>query len=75
MFPPGSGTASSGALPTVWSDRAGFEASAAAMTAAASKLADLAAAGDAAGANAQWDALKAACNDCHTKYRKPDEKH
>ncbi|MBX9885402.1 MAG: cytochrome c [Novosphingobium sp.] len=74
MFPAGSNGAASNALPTVWSDRAGFEAAAANLTAAASKLADLAKAGDGPGATAQWEVLKGACNDCHNKYRKPDEK-
>ena len=74
MFPPGSQSAASGALPNVWSDRAGFESAAADMSAAAAKLADLAKAGDAPGVAAQWEVLKGACGNCHTKYRKPDAK-
>ena len=73
MFPPGS--AGGDAMPNIWTDRAGFEAAAAKMSTAAAKLADLAKAGDAPGAAAQWDVLKGACGECHTKYRKPDEKH
>jgi cytochrome c556 len=75
MFPPGSDGATSNALPTVWSDRAGFEAAAATMSAAAAKLAELSKAGDAPGVAAQWDVLKGSCSDCHTKYRKAEEKH
>lgn len=75
MFPPGSTIPTSAALPTVWSDRAGFEAAAADMSEAAAKLADLSKAGDAEGAKAQWDVLKGKCEACHTKYRKAEEKH
>lgn len=75
MFPPGSVTPESEALPNIWSDRAGFEAAAADMSAAAAKLADLAKAGDTAALPPQWDALKASCAACHDKYRKPEEKH
>lgn len=75
MFPPGSDLPNSGALPNVWTDRAGFEAAAANMSAAAAKLADLAKAGDAPGVAAQWDVLKGSCGACHEKFRKPEEKH
>lgn len=75
MFPSGTAAPDSKALPTVWSDRAGFEAAAANMAAAAAKLAELAKAGDKPGFEAQYAVLGKACNDCHTKYRKPDEKH
>jgi len=74
MFPPGSDTPTSEALPTVWSDRAGFEAAAASMTDAAGKLAMLAKAGDTAGFTAQYAELGKSCNACHEKYRKPEAK-
>ena len=69
MFPAGSNGAPSGAAPTVWSDRAGFEAKAAAYAAAADKLADLAKAGDTAGFIAQLDVVNGACGACHSGYR------
>lgn len=73
MFPAGSDGAPSNALPTVWSDRAGFEAKAADYAAAAAKLADLAKAGDKAGFAAQLGEVGKACGACHDGYRKPDE--
>lgn len=75
MFPPGSTTPESEALPTVWSDRAGFEAAAANMATAAGKLAELAKAGDTAGFATQYGELGKTCGACHDKYRKPEEKH
>ncbi|MEI9926510.1 MAG: cytochrome c [Sphingomonas sp.] len=72
MFPLGSGGAPSGALAAVWTDRAGFEAKAAAYAAAAARLADLAKVGDAAGFAAQWGEVRAACGACHETYKKPD---
>lgn len=71
MFPFDSGVAPSEALPTVWSDRAGFEARAADYAAAASKLADLAKAGDKPGFAAQFAVLGGTCKACHDTYRKP----
>jgi cytochrome c556 len=70
MFPAGS--EGGDALPTVWSDRAGFEARAAAYAAAAGRLADAAKAGDAAGFAAAWSEVRTACGACHDSYKKPD---
>ena len=75
MFPPGSTTPASEALPTIWTDRPGFEAAAATMAAAATKLTDLAKAGDTPGFAAQYAELGKTCGACHEKYRKPQEKH
>ncbi|OYY89297.1 MAG: hypothetical protein B7Y45_12445 [Sphingomonas sp. 28-66-16] len=74
MFPPGTDTPESDALPTVWSDRAGFETAAANMSAAARTLADLGKAGDTAGFATQFGALGKTCGACHKDYRKPEEK-
>lgn len=74
MFPAGSSSAASGALPLVWSDRAGFEARAADYAAAAAKLADLAKAGDKPGFAAQFGEVGKACKACHDTYRKPEER-
>ncbi|MBY0520225.1 MAG: cytochrome c [Sphingomonas sp.] len=74
MFPPASTTPASEALPTVWSDRPGFEAAAANMAAAATKLTELAKAGDTAGFAAQFGEVGKTCGACHTKYRKAEEK-
>ncbi|MBN8812908.1 MULTISPECIES: cytochrome c [unclassified Sphingomonas] len=75
MFPAGSGAAPSEAQPAVWSDRAGFEARAADYAAAATKLAELAKAGDKAGFAAQFGEVGKACKACHDAYRKPDDHH
>jgi cytochrome c556 len=71
MFPAGSSAANSDALPTIWSDRAGFEAKAADYAAAAAKLADLAKAGDKPGFAAQFAVVGGTCKACHDTYRKP----
>ena len=72
MFPAGTDIAPSNALPTVWSDRAGFEAKAADYAAAAAKLAELAKAGDKAGFAAQYAAVGKTCGACHSGFRKAD---
>ncbi|NYT40934.1 cytochrome c [Sphingomonas sp. R-74633] len=71
MFPAGSTAANSEALPVIWSDRAGFEAKAADYAAAATKLADLAKAGDKPGFAAQFAVVGGTCKACHDTYRKP----
>lgn len=74
MFPPGSDSADSDAMPNVWTDRAGFEAAAAAMSTTARALADAGKAGDTTGFAAKFAELGKACGDCHTRYRKPAPK-
>ena len=74
MFPPEAPSPSSKALPTVWSDRAGFEARAADMATAAAQLATLAKAGDGSALNAQWEVLKGSCSACHDKYRAEEKR-
>jgi cytochrome c556 len=73
LFPAGSDGGTTKALPTVWSDRAGFEAAAARLAAEAGKLADLAKAGDQPGFAAQWGVVRGACSACHDKYRVADK--
>lgn len=74
MFPPGSDSPDSDAMPNVWTDRAGFESAAAAMSTAARALADSGKAGDTVGFAAKYAELGKACGDCHTRYRKPEPK-
>lgn len=57
------------ALPEIWSDRAAFEKNAAAMGAAATKLAVSAKAGDVDAAAADAKALGGQCGTCHKAYR------
>ncbi|MET0309048.1 MAG: cytochrome c [Sphingomonas sp.] len=73
MFPAGSDIAPSNAMPAVWTDRAGFEAKAAAYAAAATKLAELAKAGDKAGFAAQYGEVGKTCGACHSSFRKQEE--
>ncbi len=70
QFPAGSDTgAPNKAAPTIWSDRAGFDKSAASFTEATVKLTELAKAGDTDGFAAQFKATADACGACHKDYR------
>jgi cytochrome c556 len=69
-FPPGTEQGNNTkALPTVWSDRAGFERAAATLVEAADKLSQLAKAEDTAGFTAQVKTVGEACTGCHGKFR------
>ena len=70
MFPEGSNVAPTEAQPAVWSDPAGFAAKAAAYQAAATRMADAAAAGDKAGVAAAFAEVRASCSDCHSTFKK-----
>ena len=69
LFPMGSDTGATKAKPEIWTDMAGFEKAAAALGAAATKLAELAKAGDAEGVEAQIKLVGGACGACHNSYR------
>ncbi|RZJ04795.1 MAG: cytochrome c [Brevundimonas sp.] len=72
LFPAGSGAESgvrTKAKAEIWSDRAGFEAKAAAYAAAADRLAELSRGEDAAAFAAQWTEVRASCQSCHDVYR------
>jgi cytochrome c556 len=73
LFPAGSDGGTTKALPTVWSDRAGFEKAAGTLATEAGKLSDLAKAGDQAGFATQWGMVRGACSACHDKYRVADK--
>lgn len=72
-FPAGSDSGAAGvvtnARPEIWSDRAGFETKAAEYTAAADRLAELAAGDDAAAFAAQLAVVRASCQSCHDGYK------
>jgi cytochrome c556 len=72
LFPAGTNLPSSKALPTVWSDRAGFEARAAAYATAAQALAEAAQSGDRAVFLTRWGELRTTCGACHDEYRASD---
>jgi cytochrome c556 len=72
LFPAGTDLPSSKALPEVWSDRAGFEARAAAYAEAATRLAEAAQSGDRDAFLARWTEARATCSACHDTYRRSD---
>ncbi len=69
LFPEGTNLESSRALPTVWTDREGFEARAEAYRQAALKLAETAETGDKEASNAAFMAMAGTCHACHQSYR------
>lgn len=70
LFPVGSETGhDTHALPTIWSDREGFDKAAANFTAAATKLTQVAETGDKAAFADQWKATGGTCGACHRTYR------
>lgn len=71
LFPPGSDAGNTGALPAVWSDRAGFERAEAEFETQIRMLQAAAAAGDRAGVQAAVRATGAACQACHDRFRRP----
>jgi len=69
MFPKGSGTHPSEALPKVWQDWTGFEAAARRMGTAAAKLAAAAPASDRKDLMIDFVGMARTCGACHTQYR------
>jgi cytochrome c556 len=69
MFPAGSDKGETKALPTVWSDSAGFQAASKAADAAYDKLAVAAGSGDLAAVAAAFADTGKACGACHEKFR------
>jgi len=69
MFPAGTDVGPTAARPDVWSDRAGFEAAAAAYGRAAGQLAAAADAGDRAAFQARWTEVRGTCGACHDNYK------
>ena len=69
MFPAGSDKGETKALPTVWSDSAGFQAASKNADAAYDKLAVAAGSGDLAAVTAAFGDTGKACGACHDKFR------
>ncbi|WP_160939089.1 c-type cytochrome [Teichococcus coralli] len=69
LFPPGSDTGDTHARPAVWSDRAEFQAAAGRMVAAASKLHEAAASGDADATATAFREAGGTCGACHRAFR------
>lgn len=74
MFPQGSDTPPTGALPAIWQDPQGFEAASRRTEELAVKLRDAAAGGDAQASLMAFAELgKNGCGGCHEKFRKKDD--
>ena len=69
MFPAGSDKGDTKALPTVWSDSAGFQTASTNADAAFDKLAAAAGSGDLAATTAAFQDTGKACGACHEKFR------
>ena len=71
LFPAGTGpdVVQTRARAEIWSNRADFDQRARDFAAAASRLADAAAAGDMAAGREAWDATWFSCGGCHERYR------
>lgn len=70
MFPEGSMSPNSNALPTIWSEREEFEALAALYAERATELSAYAKAGDTEGFKTQWALVRETCASCHSKFRR-----
>ena len=70
LFPPGSDKGhNTKALPAIWTNMAGFQKDADDLANAATKLAELARAGDASAMPDQIKAIGATCGACHREFR------
>jgi len=69
MYPAGSGTGDTKALPVIWTDWRGFEAASKATADAADALAVAAGSGDLAAVGTAFGAVGRTCGACHDKYR------
>ena len=69
LFPAGSDTGETKALPTIWSDMAGFQMASKNVEAAYDKLSVAAGSGDMAALTAAFGETGKACGACHEKYR------
>jgi cytochrome c556 len=70
VFPPGTESGhNTHATAAVWSDRSQFDTNAANLTAAADKLAQIAATGDKAAFADQWKAVGSTCGACHANQK------
>ena len=69
LFPEGSGTGDTRALPAIWSDWQGFEKASADHIAAVEKLQAAAQSGDASALGDQLKVTGATCGACHKPYR------
>jgi cytochrome c556 len=69
LFPAGTDKGDTKAAPAIWTDRAGFEKDAMALSAAGEKLSVAAKAGDETAVAAAYKEIGDACGACHKDYR------
>jgi cytochrome c556 len=69
LFPAGSDKGDTKAAPAIWTDRAGFEKAAMALSTSGEKLAVAAKAGDETAVAAAFKEMGDACGACHKDYR------
>ncbi len=69
LFPAGSDKGTTKAAPAIWSDNAGFQKAALALSEAGDSLATAAKAGDATAVGVAFKAIGDACGACHKDYR------
>lgn len=70
LFPPGTEKGhDTKARPEIWTNKADFDADAAALVTEAEKLATVAGGGDKAAFAAQWKVMGGTCGACHREYR------
>lgn len=74
MFPEGSINDQSNALPTVWTDRENFEATAALYAERAARMAEIAKSGDSEAFKTQWSLVRETCSSCHDRFRRDRSK-
>jgi cytochrome c556 len=71
LYPAGSGTGETRALPAIWSNPAGFEAARVNIVGALATLRTAAASGDLAATTAAYNQVGAGCVACHRAHRGP----
>jgi cytochrome c556 len=69
LFPAGSDKGNTKAAPAIWTDTAGFQKDAMALSTAGDNLATAAKAGDATAVAAAYKEIGEACGACHKEYR------
>lgn len=72
MFPDGTQTGKTRALPAVWDDRGDFEEKARSYGESALRLAQYAQAGDLAALSTELTVTQKICASCHQRFRQPD---
>jgi len=73
LFPPGTDTGDTDALPLIWKEPDQFNKLIAELETSSAKLRDAVAANDKPGAMAAFKALGESCKSCHDRYRKQDD--